>query len=154
MGLRFLCELYFREVVRNGRRKRSSPVLGVRRDYGDAAIDSVEFCLFTVSLRGGFAHVLADRYANAVSARSPLRHLESADPFMGGGTTIVEGSRLGMRMFGCDLNPVAWFVVKNELAQVDIEDVKRLAGERPHQRRGKTTDRASSLWLGGCLLIC
>src|SRR5580658_6793158 len=73
MSLRFLCELYFREVVRNGRRKRSSPVLGVRRNYGDAAIDSVEFCLFTVSLRSGFGHVLADRYANAVSARSPLQ---------------------------------------------------------------------------------
>ena len=48
---------------------------------------------------------------------------------MGGGTPIVEGSRLGMQMFGCDLNPVAWFVVKNEMAQVDIEEVKRLLAD-------------------------
>src|SRR5262249_38144284 len=41
-----------------------------------------------------------------------LQNLRVADPFMGGGTTIVEGSRLGMQMFGCDLNPIAWFVVK------------------------------------------
>lgn len=58
-----------------------------------------------------------------------LRHLKVAEPFMGGGTTIVEGSRLGMQMFGCDLNPIAWFVVKNEMAQVDIEEVKRLLAD-------------------------
>ncbi len=64
-------------------------------------------------------------YANH-QRRGSLRHLKVAEPFMGGGTTIVEGSRLGMQMFGCDLNPVAWFVVKNEMAQVDIADVKHL----------------------------
>jgi putative DNA methylase len=31
-----------------------------------------------------------------------------------------------MQMYGNDLNPVAWFVVKNELAQVNPEEVKRL----------------------------
>ena len=61
--------------------------------------------------------------------RGTLGHLKVADPFMGGGTTLVEGSRLGMQMFGCDLNPVAWFVVKNEMAQVDIEEVKRLLAD-------------------------
>lgn len=67
-------------------------------------------------------------YANH-QQRGALRHLKVADPFMGGGTTIVEGSRLGMQMFGCDLNPVAWFIVKNEMAQVDIEEVKRLLAD-------------------------
>jgi len=67
-------------------------------------------------------------YANH-QKRGTLRHLKVADPFMGGGTTIVEGSRLGMQMFGCDLNPVAWFVVKNEMAQVDIDEVKRLLAD-------------------------
>jgi hypothetical protein len=43
---------------------------------------------------------------------------------MGGGTTLVEGSRLGMQMTGVDLNPVAWFVVKNELACSDPKQVK------------------------------
>jgi len=67
-------------------------------------------------------------YANH-QKRGALRHLKVADPFMGGGTTVVEGSRLGMKMFGCDLNPVAWFVTKNEMAQVDIEEVKRLLAD-------------------------
>jgi putative DNA methylase len=67
-------------------------------------------------------------YANH-QKRGALRHLKIADPFMGGGTTVVEGSRLGMQMFGCDLNPIAWFVVKTEMAQVDIKEVKRLLAE-------------------------
>src|ERR1700675_2658905 len=67
-------------------------------------------------------------YANH-QEKGALSHLKVADPFMGGGTTLVEGSRLGMQMFGCDLNPVAWFVVKNEMAQVDIQEVKRLLAD-------------------------
>lgn len=64
-------------------------------------------------------------YANH-QKRGALRHLRVADIFMGGGTTVVEGSRLGMQMFGTDLNPVAWFVVKNELARVKPGDVRAL----------------------------
>ena len=67
-------------------------------------------------------------YANH-QKRGTLSSIKVADPFMGGGTTVVEGSRLGMQMFGCDLNPVAWFVVKNEMAQVDIEEVKALLAD-------------------------
>jgi len=55
-----------------------------------------------------------------------FKNLKVADIFMGGGTTLVEGARLGMQMYGNDLNPVAWLVVKNELTDVDIEEVKRL----------------------------
>lgn len=75
------------------------------------------------------AKAVWDAYYANHQKRGALRHLKVADPFMGGGTTIVEGSRLGMQMFGCDLNPVAWFVVKNEMAQVDITEVKRLLAD-------------------------
>src|SRR5216684_1916155 len=67
-------------------------------------------------------------YANH-QKRGSLSHLKVADPFMGGGTTIVEGSRLGMQMIGWDLNPVAWFVVKNAMTQVDIAEVERLLAD-------------------------
>ena len=67
-------------------------------------------------------------YANH-QKKGAFKHLKVADIFMGGGTTLVEGSRLGMQMFGIDLNPVAWFVVKQELAQVDIDEVKRLLAD-------------------------
>jgi putative DNA methylase len=58
-----------------------------------------------------------------------FKNLKVADLFMGGGTTLVEGSRLGMNLFGCDLNPVAWFVVKNEITPVDLDEVRRLLAE-------------------------
>lgn len=64
-------------------------------------------------------------YCNHQKAGS-FKKLRVLDPFMGGGTTLVEGSRLGMQMTGVDLNPVAWFVVKNELACSDPEQVQAL----------------------------
>lgn len=64
-------------------------------------------------------------YCNHQKAGS-FKNLKVLDCFMGGGTTLVEGTRLGMQMTGVDLNPVAWFVVKNELACSDPEQVKAL----------------------------
>jgi hypothetical protein len=67
-------------------------------------------------------------YCNHQKAES-FKKLKVLDCFMGGGTTLVEGSRLGMKMTGIDLNPVAWFVVKNELACSEPEQVKALFTE-------------------------
>lgn len=71
-------------------------------------------------------------YCNHQKAGS-FKKLKVLDCFMGGGTTLVEGSRLGMQMTGVDLNPVAWFVVKNELACSDPEQVKALFEEIERQ---------------------
>lgn len=43
------------------------------------------------------------------------------DPFMGGGTTVVEALRLGCNVIGMDLNPVAWFVTKKEIESVNLK---------------------------------
>lgn len=64
-------------------------------------------------------------YCNHQKAGS-FRKLRVLDIFMGGGTTLVEGARLGLQMAGLDLNPVAWFVTKNELACSDPAQVKAL----------------------------
>ena len=75
------------------------------------------------------AKLVWDNYYANHQQKGAFKHLKVADIFMGGGTTLVEGSRLGMRMIGNDLNPVAWFVVKQELAKVDLEEVKRLLAD-------------------------
>lgn len=72
------------------------------------------------------AKLVWDNYYANHQKKGAFKHLKVADIFMGGGTTLVEGSRLGMQMVGNDLNPVAWFVVKQELANVDLEQVKKL----------------------------
>jgi len=75
------------------------------------------------------AKLVWDNYYANHQSRGAFKHLKVADIFMGGGTTLVEGSRLGMQMVGNDLNPVAWFVVKQELANVDLEQVKKLLAD-------------------------
>ena len=75
------------------------------------------------------AKLVWDNYYANHQKKGAFKHLKVADIFMGGGTTLVEGSRLGMQMFGNDLNPVAWFVVKQELADVDLDEVKRLLAD-------------------------
>jgi adenine-specific DNA methylase len=72
------------------------------------------------------AKIVWDHYYCNHQKAGSFKKLRVLDPFMGGGTTLVEGSRLGMQMTGVDLNPVAWFVVKNELACSDPEQVQAL----------------------------
>lgn len=73
-------------------------------------------------------HVWDSYYANH-QKKGAFKNIKVADIFMGGGTTLVEGSRLGMQMIGNDLNPVAWFVVKQELSDVNLDEVKRLLAD-------------------------
>src|SRR3546814_3541435 len=58
-------------------------------------------------------------YSNHQTRRNYSK-ISVSDIFMGGGTTLVEGARLGFRMRGNDLNPLAWLVVRNEFARVEI----------------------------------
>jgi adenine-specific DNA methylase len=48
------------------------------------------------------------------------------DPFMGGGTNLLEASRFGASVTGVDLNPVAWFVTKKEFeaSEVKLEELE------------------------------
>lgn len=48
------------------------------------------------------------------------------DPFMGGGTSLLEAGRFGASVTGVDLNPVAWFVTKKEFeaAEIDPDDLE------------------------------
>lgn len=59
------------------------------------------------------------RFCNGTNLGGPI----VLDPFMGGGTTIVEALRLGCRVIGVDINPVAWFTTKKEVEPVDLADL-------------------------------
>ncbi len=42
------------------------------------------------------------------------------DPFMGGGTPLLEANRLGADVIGCDINPMSCWIVRREIEDLDI----------------------------------
>lgn len=76
---------------------------------------------------------------------TPLRVL---DPFMGGGTTVVEALRLGFDVTGADYNPIAWFIVRGETTPVDLD-----ALDQAYQRvAAKVRDELLDLYKTRCPL--
>lgn len=52
--------------------------------------------------------------------RAHEMHGVIADPFMGGGTPVFEANRLGFSVIGTDVNPMAYWVVRQSLADLDV----------------------------------
>jgi putative DNA methylase len=62
---------------------------------------------------------LAPKGANVMDlfySRARFPEATVFDPFMGSGTTIIESLKLGARVIGRDINPVAFFLVRNAVA--------------------------------------
>lgn len=52
-----------------------------------------------------------------------------ADPFMGGGTPLLEANRVGCHVVGTDINPMAYWIVRQELAKLDRRAFRAAAEE-------------------------
>ena len=50
-----------------------------------------------------------------------LYGIRVADPFMGGGTPLLEANRVGCEVIGYDINPMAYWIVKQELEHLKLE---------------------------------
>lgn len=50
-----------------------------------------------------------------------------ADPFMGGGIPLLEANRLGADVRGCDINPMAWWIVRQEIEHLDLSAYRKAA---------------------------
>ncbi|MBE2180048.1 MAG: DUF1156 domain-containing protein [Chthoniobacterales bacterium] len=51
------------------------------------------------------------------------------DPFMGGGTTVVESNRLGCAITAADINPMAWWIVRQEILDLDLTTYQQAADD-------------------------
>lgn len=58
-----------------------------------------------------------------------LSHLTIADPFMGGGTPLLEANRVGSAVVGFDINPMAWWIVREEIESLDVTAYRKAADE-------------------------
>ncbi len=76
-----------------------------------------------------------------------LENVTILDPFMGGGTTLVEASRLGAKVIGCDLNPVSWWVVRETLKPVDLERLTKYF----HLLEQTTGEKIKALYKTDCI---
>ncbi len=56
-----------------------------------------------------------------------LTGLTVLDPFIGGGTPVLEANRIGMNVVGCDINPMAAWIVRQELAPIDPSSLRESA---------------------------
>ncbi len=56
-----------------------------------------------------------------------LKSLRVLDPFMGGGTTLVEANRVGCAITGLDINPMAWWIVRQEILDLDLAAYRQAA---------------------------
>ncbi len=60
-------------------------------------------------------------------------NIKVADPFMGGGTPLLEANRVGCDVVGFDINPMSYWIVKQEIEHLDLtaydQAVDSLRGE-------------------------
>ena len=53
--------------------------------------------------------------------------LRIADPFMGGGTPLIEANRVGCDVEGFDINPMSAWIVREEIEHIDLAAYKQAA---------------------------
>ena len=53
--------------------------------------------------------------------------LRIADPFMGGGTPLIEANRVGCDVYGFDINPMSAWIVREEIEHLDIAAYEQTA---------------------------
>ena len=58
---------------------------------------------------------------NSFYESNELSGLSIADPFMGGGTPLLEANRVGCSVVGFDINPMSYWIVKEEIEPIDLK---------------------------------
>ncbi len=71
-----------------------------------------------------------------------------ADPFMGGGTPLIEANRVGCDVTGYDINPMAAWIVREEIEHLDVDAYK----EEAIRLLGKLSAEIGDLYLTDCPL--
>ncbi|MEW6227261.1 MAG: DNA methylase [Bacillota bacterium] len=56
-----------------------------------------------------------------------LSGIRVADPFMGGGILLLEANRLGCDVVGYDINPLSYWIVREEIESINLVQYKQVA---------------------------
>jgi len=71
-----------------------------------------------------------------------------ADPFMGGGIPLLEANRVGCDVIGFDINPMSFWIVKQEIEHLDL----KAYGEAAHNLRSILEKEIGCLYRTRCLV--
>lgn len=104
-----------RFATREGRRPR--PIYQIHKWFARRL-----GCSFRALLVGAVQATTAD-FWKAYYETTNLQGFTVLDPFVGGGTSVVEAARLGASIIGVDVDPIACAVTTAELAAANIEDL-------------------------------
>ena len=80
--------------------------------------------LFRGLLLAEFGH---GRLEDLFFRANDLPGLRIADPFMGGGTPLIEANRVGCDVDGFDINPMSAWIVREEIEHIDLAVYERAA---------------------------
>jgi len=83
----------------------------------------------------------------AFFSANDLKGITIADPFMGGGTPLIEANRVGCDVTGYDINPMAYWIVSREIEHLNLAEYKNAA----YQLVGELEERIGSLYRTRCL---
>ncbi len=68
-----------------------------------------------------------DRLQQSFFRSNGFPGLRIADPFMGGGTPLIEANRIGCDVEGFDINPMSAWIVREEIRKLDIDAYEQAA---------------------------
>jgi adenine-specific DNA methylase len=79
-----------------------------------------------------FRGLILSEYSNrplkeAFFSANNFKGIAIADPFIGGGTPLIEANRVGCDVLGYDINPMAWWIVNREIEHLDLTAYRNAA---------------------------
>ncbi len=96
----------------------SNPLYRVHRWFARRVGSQFRSIITALTLPPGKADAFWDTYLGKTSVHGAV----VLDPFIGGGTSLVESMRCNARVIGFDIDPVATFITRFELAASRMED--------------------------------
>ncbi|MDP9404764.1 MAG: DUF1156 domain-containing protein [Actinomycetota bacterium] len=124
--------------VINADRRAQDPVYGAHRWWARRPAALLRAVLLAAVLPADATEEeFWQRYA---SDAKPLDGLRVHDPFVGGGSTVVEGARLGARVSGGDVDPLAVELVRYELSPAPADAVRAAGKELLSHLRGELAE--------------
>jgi putative DNA methylase len=90
----------------------------------------------------------ADKLRDRFFVANDLRGLKIADPFMGGGTPLLEANRVGCDIIGYDINPMAYWIVRQEIADLNLAAYREAA----NNLIARLTEEVGRFYKTSCLI--